>query len=385
MISNRADSRRAALNLAAGTLWYLPRPFGLAQLLGRRYSLRCVLFHEISDTESSFTRGLGGTITRKNFEAALKFLTKHYTPVSLQDVLNSFGGHALPPRPALVTFDDGYASVSNFAAPLCSKYGVPAVCFVNGSCLDNREVALDNLVTYVANTVGLAAINSAIRSVAAAQDFAVRTLADVFAHFLPQISLPARAIFRSALVESLQISESDLAANAGLYLTSEQLRDLARFNFEIGNHTYTHVHGRPLSSDDFAHEIDANKTALEGASGTKVRSFSVPYGSSTDLTPDLARHLQQSGYEAIFLAEGRTNPARMDPCRFDRVSIKSVLDSALFSEVEVLPRLRTITDQLFTSNAVNSRMEQGMPHAWQCSPRKDSGSCSPVPKENPGL
>ena len=37
----------------------------LPALLGPRYSLRCVLFHDVSDTESSFTKGLGGTITRK--------------------------------------------------------------------------------------------------------------------------------------------------------------------------------------------------------------------------------------------------------------------------------------------------------------------------------
>jgi len=311
-------------------------------------------------------------------------LTKHYTPVSLQDVLNSLDGHALPPRPVLVTFDDGYASVSKFAAPLCSNYGVPAVCFVNGSCLDNRELALDNLVTYVANTSGLATINTAIRSVVGTRDLDVRTLAEVFARFLPQISLTARAMFRNALVESLQVSESDLAAKAALYLNSEELRDLAGFNFEIGNHTYTHVHGRPLSKDEFSQEIDANKEALEAASGTKVRSFSVPYGSSADLTSDLERHLHRSGYDAIFLAEGRTNSTHADRWRFDRVSIKSANDSALFSEVEILPRLRAIRNRL-DSKSVNSQMEKGITSAWQRSPRKDSGNCSPVPKEDPGL
>ena len=83
---------RAALNLVGRTLWHLPGRFGIARLLGRRYSLRCVLFHDVSDTESSFTKGLGGTITRKNFEAALKFITRHYTPVSLQDVLADSDG-----------------------------------------------------------------------------------------------------------------------------------------------------------------------------------------------------------------------------------------------------------------------------------------------------
>src|ERR1035441_6653350 len=155
------SSRRAVLNLAAGTLWYAPGSFRIARMFGPRYSLRCVLFHDVSDTESSFTSGLGGTIARKNFEAALKFLTRNYTPVSLQEVLADSEGQRLPPRPVLVTFDDAYASVSEFAAPLCLMFGVPAVSFVNGVCLDNRQLALDNLVCYVANVCGLGTINAA--------------------------------------------------------------------------------------------------------------------------------------------------------------------------------------------------------------------------------
>ena len=80
-----------------------------------------------------FHKGTGWSRSRaKHFEAALKFITRHYTPVSLQDVIADSDGRALPPRPVLVTFDDAYASVREFAAPLCSKFGVPAVFFVNG-------------------------------------------------------------------------------------------------------------------------------------------------------------------------------------------------------------------------------------------------------------
>src|ERR1700730_2347856 len=111
----KRPTARTALNLVAGTVWYLPGCFALAKLLGPRYSFRCVLFHKIADTDSAFTRGLGVTITRSNFEAALKFLTRHYTPVRLHDVLAD--ADSLPPRPVLVTFDDAYASVCEFAAP----------------------------------------------------------------------------------------------------------------------------------------------------------------------------------------------------------------------------------------------------------------------------
>jgi peptidoglycan/xylan/chitin deacetylase (PgdA/CDA1 family) len=367
------DTRRTALNFVAGSLWHAPGSFGMARVLGPRYSLRSILFHDISDSESLFTKGLGVTVTRKQFGAVLRFITRHYTPVSLQDIISDPGDGKLPPRPVLVTFDDAYASVSEFAAPLCSEFGVPAVFFVNGGCLDNRRLALENLVCYVANVCGLDTVNAAIRSLNSTRTVAVRSLAQVFSRFLPAISLSERESFRDALIQLSHINESDMAAEAGLYLTSQQLRELASFKVEIGNHTYTHANCRTLSAGDFAEEIDRNKAVLETISGTKVRSFSVPYGSSVDLTPDLAEHLERFEYKAVFLAEGRANSSQTHESHLDRVSIKASTDAAFFSEIEILPRLRTLRNGLF-----HTRMRRH-PTTTASSSEKAKGATSPVP------
>lgn len=376
------------MNFAAGTLWYVPGSFSIVRALGPRYSLRCFLFHDVSDTESSFTRGLGGTIPRSSFDTALRFVTKNYTPVTLKDVLASFDGRRLPPRPALITFDDAYASISEFAAPLCSKYGVPAVVFVSAACLDNRQLALDNLICHVANLFGLDTINAAIQAIKGCENRKVSSVAEVFARFLPAISLLARKKFRDALVRLAQINEPDLAAEAGLYLSSQQLRELARFNFEIGNHTYTHANCRSLLTDEFTEEIDQNRAVLEAISGQKVQTFSVPYGSSADLTPALRAHLQRSGYEAIFLAEGRANLQRCPWLPLDRVSIKAGSNAALFSEIEVLPRLRTIRTRLLNTltwkpHRRKSDSETAMPTTWSRTSGEDTRAGA-VPRETPG-
>lgn len=361
------------MNAAAGSLWYVPGSFSIGRILGPKYSLRCVLFHDISDTESVFTKGLDGAITRKNFERALKFITQYYTPISLQEVLDSFEGRALPPRPILVTFDDAYASVSEGAAPLCLQFGVPAVFFVNAACLDNRELALDNLICFVANVSGLNTVNAAIRDVTTRLDCDVRSLSEVFGTFLPSISLSARQKFRSRLLESLREKEGELAEDAGLYLNCQQLRELANFSFEIGNHTYTHVHCRSLQDAEFAEEIDRNRTTLEQVSGRRVRSFSVPYGSSVDLNTQVMMYLRQSGYEAVFLAEGRANFPSTSRLGVDRISIKAESEAALFSEIEVLPRLRSARDRVLTVSHADdppSRAEL-----------RDAPACNKPPRE----
>jgi peptidoglycan/xylan/chitin deacetylase (PgdA/CDA1 family) len=291
------------------------------------------------------------SITLKKFEAALRFLTTHYVPVRLQDALTECDGKGLPPRAILVTFDDAYASVAEWAAPLCRQYGVPAVFFVNAAFLDNRRLAPDNLVCYVANMLGMETINAAARAVQGNENLELHSLAAVFGAFLPAISLAEREVFLDALRRFSGINESRMAKDANLYLTGEQLCDLTSFEFEIGNHTYTHAHCRSFSQEDFVAEVDRNKAELEALSGTKIRSFSQPYGSSKDLTPELAEHLERSGHQAVFLSESVANPRRSDLLHLDRVSTCAESDSSLFFEIEVLPRLRAIRNRFFQSPA----------------------------------
>jgi peptidoglycan/xylan/chitin deacetylase (PgdA/CDA1 family) len=337
--------RHPAINVAAEALWHTPGCFGITRMLGPSYSLRSVVFHNISTTESPFTKGMSVSITPGKFEAALRFLTTHYTPVRLQDVLTDSDGQGLPARAVLVTFDDAYASVAELAAPLCHQLGVPAVFFVNAAFLDNQRLAPDNLVCYVANELGMETINAAARAVRGSETPELHSLSEVFTCFFPVISLAEREIFLDALRQLGGISDSSMAKEASLYLNSRQLRDLVSLDFEIGNHTYTHVHCRSLSQEEIGSQVDRNKVELEAASGTKVRSFSQPYGSSTDLTRNLAEHLKRSGHKAAFLSESVANPRGADPFHLDRISTRAESNDTLFFEIEVLPRLRAVRNR----------------------------------------
>jgi peptidoglycan/xylan/chitin deacetylase (PgdA/CDA1 family) len=353
---------RSAISSVGKVLWHMPGRFELTRCAGPSYSLRCVVFHNISDEQSPFTAGIGVTITPNKFEAALRFLTAHYVPVCLQDVLTSCEGRGLPLRAILVTFDDAYASVAEWAAPLCQKFGVPVVFFVNAAFLNNQRLAPDNLVCYVANTMGMETINAAIRAVQGPEAIQAHSLADVFGRFFPASSLVERDAFLDALRQLTGINESAMAKEACLYLTSNQLLDLRSFDFEIGNHTYTHPHCRSLSQSDFASEVDKNKAELESLSGTKIRSFSIPYGSSKDLTQELVQHLERTGHQAVFLSESVSNSRQANRFHLDRISTSAESDDSLFLEIEVLPRLRAIRNRLF-GNSVSLHTDRLQPLA----------------------
>jgi peptidoglycan/xylan/chitin deacetylase (PgdA/CDA1 family) len=320
-------------------------------MIGFSYSLRCVVFHDISAAQSPFTAGINVQTPPQRFEETLRFLTAHYCPVSLDDVLTDCDGRGLPSRALLVTFDDGYASVAEIAAPLCRKFGVPAVFFINAAFLDNNRLAPDNLVCYVADVHGMSLINTAIRKALGDQAPLVSSLSELFGVFFPSLSLARRVDFLERLRELAGIDETSLAKEAALYLTTEQLRSLPSHNFEIGNHTYTHTHCRSLAQDEIFGEIERNKTELEAKSGSKVRSFSPPYGSSKDLSPELVEHLRRTGHQAVFLSESVANPSNPNLFRLDRIGSQAKSDRALFVEIELMPRLRAVRNQFLARRA----------------------------------
>lgn len=341
------------MGLAARTAWQMPGRFAVARAFGPAYSLRCVVFHDVSTAESPFTKGMGVSISPGEFEAALKFLVRHYTPVSLQDILADPGGPRLRKPAILVTFDDGYASVVP-SAELCRKLGVPAVLFLNAAFLDNKRLAPDNLVCYVANVSGMEPLNRAAQAVKRSNMLRLRSVADIFQRLFPLLSLEERRAFLDSLADIAGVDESAMAEQAKLYLTAMQVRALAAAGFEIGNHTYSHIHCRSLVAPDFTSEIDRNKEELEVIAGKKVRSFSVPYGSSVDLTRRLADYLKRSGYQAAFLSESVANPPNADPLHIDRVSVRTSSDHKLFLDIEMLPRLRTTRNRLCERGALTS-------------------------------
>jgi peptidoglycan/xylan/chitin deacetylase (PgdA/CDA1 family) len=249
--------------------------------------------------------------------------------------------------PVLVTFDDAYASVFDTAAPVCRNHGVPAVFFINASCIGNRILALDNLICYVANTDGLTAVNAAAAKFRPSTFVRGYSLSQVFAEFLPDLSPAERKAFQAELIAGSGLNPAELSRDAALYVTSEQVAELSRSGFEIGDHTFSHIHCRTLEQSDLEGEVDRNRSVLEEIVGRKVRAFSVPYGSSADLTPALTNHLRRSGYQASFLSESLPNRFPMDFYRLSRVSVHSRSDRELFVDLEVLPYIRALRNRLF--------------------------------------
>lgn len=90
-----------------------------------------LMYHEISTAPTSWNHG---TISPDKFRSDLKTLADHgYTPIFFSDVdLARTGKQALPDKPVLITFDDGYFCNYEFAYPILKEMNMKATFSIIG-------------------------------------------------------------------------------------------------------------------------------------------------------------------------------------------------------------------------------------------------------------
>ncbi len=105
-----------------------------------------VYHHIVEDSESGYIRN-GTAVTLDEFRAQMAYIASQgYSTISVQQLAGwLLDNEPLPPKPVLITFDDGYDSVYRKAYPVLRELGMQATLFVVGSftCHHNVEAGED--------------------------------------------------------------------------------------------------------------------------------------------------------------------------------------------------------------------------------------------------
>jgi len=118
--------------LRLGARWLRSRFVGEGLILG---------YHRVADVARD-TYSL--CVTPQHFAEQLQVLHKYTQPISLRQLAKGLLDGNLPKRSVVVTFDDGYADVVDYAAPLLERYQIPATVFVSTGYV-GREFWWDEL------------------------------------------------------------------------------------------------------------------------------------------------------------------------------------------------------------------------------------------------
>jgi len=116
-------------------------------------SVPILMYHAVAEHPSAASRRL--SVSPDSFEEQVAFLADHgFTGMTFSDLADAFDtGKALPKRPVVLTFDDGYADFANAALPILQRYAFPATVFVTSGWIadagpDAAGVPLDEMMTW---------------------------------------------------------------------------------------------------------------------------------------------------------------------------------------------------------------------------------------------
>jgi peptidoglycan/xylan/chitin deacetylase (PgdA/CDA1 family) len=162
-------------------------------------------------------------------------------------------------RAFAVTFDDAFATVRTYAAPVLRQFGVPATLFVPTSFLSGEGVlSWDGIAGW---------------------------------HDTPHAA--------------------ELRA-----MTWDQVGELAEYGWEIGSHTHTHPHLTALSDDEVREELAVSRDAVSRQLGRPCDSIAYPYGDIDHRVEELTR---QTGYRTAAALPGSF--ARLNVYRYARLGL----------------------------------------------------------------
>ena len=95
-------------------------------------------YHNFTEDESSSYK-----INIIEFEKQMDYLAAHnYSVISLSELLAGLRTGQLPPKPVVITIDDGFKSTYTLAYPVLKKYNFPVTLFIYTNFIDKNNGSL---------------------------------------------------------------------------------------------------------------------------------------------------------------------------------------------------------------------------------------------------
>ncbi len=254
----------------------------------------CLMYHEVLPDAAG--AGLWTVVRAGDFERQLTHLSRHYTPLSIDEALHERGRRGRWPDGAvLVTFDDGYAGNLKTALPVAQALGVPVTVYVATRWVqDGRLHWFDRMMDYLVSRgpvevdlrdhgygvfpVGRHADTEGWWNEVSALLECLKSLPEeTRLHVVDQVTAPDGAAPPAGRLAPLSIE--DLRTLAGSDLVT------------IGAHSHEHeiLTGIPLPAA--RQSVTRSRDLLEQWLGQPVRHFAYPNGNHAPALMDLLQEL----------------------------------------------------------------------------------------------
>jgi len=257
--------------------------------------LAVITYHKIVSHDGPY---LADEIIVSDFDWQIKALKRYFNILPLSEAIDLLQEDRLPPLALCVTIDDGYRNILTEAAPILSKYHVPATIFVT------TQFTLDGLMWHDV-------VEQSIRKTELSRvDLAELDLPNYVwnnakerINVIDDISEKIKYYEHRRLQQVVEIIQQKCGVTVAndIMLSVEQLAKLSDFNIEVGGHTVSHPILTRISDEQAENEIRECKQSLEHWTQREIKFFAYPNGKpQRDYAPQHMEMVAAAGYKAAF-------------------------------------------------------------------------------------
>jgi len=252
-------------------------PLPLYSLFVRRDVIG-LTYHAVSDSPLPHVHYIYPPVTTSRFEQALIFLKSKFNVVSYE-LLHAciFDGVSLPKRAVHLSFDDGYVECYSKVRPLLLKYGLPCTFFVTTDWIDNHDMFYRNKACLcIEEFKGFSAdeAEKAISRLNHTFESQIKGREDFSQWLLSMVQADNEKI--DSVCKILGFDWRRYLQKRPIYLSSEQIKEMAEEGFTIGSHTRTHPKLARVSVEEMEAEIKESCRIIQGITGAGIVPFAFP-------------------------------------------------------------------------------------------------------------
>lgn len=269
------------------------------------------------------------------FDEHLQILSRRCRPLGLPHLTTEMIRGQLDARSVVVTFDDGYLDNLTNAKPLLERYDVPATMFVVGDAIGRRaEFWWDQLHHLL---LGEHPLPASLQLTIAGRRRSWRISEQVAALGVPAPWTRARlhrtlwnelrtlpASERTDTIAALQDwagQPIEVRPDRQVLNEAELLELASGHHIEIGAHTASHPRMSALLPAEQCAEVQRGKLRLEEILGTRVSSFSYPFGGTFDVSEASVEAVRLAGFARACTARNAMVRPRTNLLRLPRLVV----------------------------------------------------------------
>jgi peptidoglycan/xylan/chitin deacetylase (PgdA/CDA1 family) len=313
-----------------------------------------ITYHGFTDTVGNIENYHGKHLHIGTFRAHLQYLKKYYSIVSLNDfVAYRLSGKSLPPRPVVLTFDDGYESNFTLAYPVLQEFKAPATIFLTTDFIEQKHFLWANRIEYAILSTGQHSLPLSINGKDLVFDLSNDQTKMEAIHAIKSILKLLDLNLILSIVDKIELHlEQRLDFKAVLPaihrpLTWEQIQNMARGGLvTIGAHTCSHAILANCPPEAINKEISLSKTIIEQRLKETCSLFCYPYGGPETFNSLTKACLQKTGYGCALTTVNGTNNKHSDLFTLRRLGTSNLVG------------IDNLKDQLLNSRRILRRIRQ---------------------------